>query len=166
MLIYIQIIQMLAMVGLFYVIHIVLDTKAPKFCEVKQKGSGAEAQKRRSKSEKLRIFLIVLIGPTLVTIFTIWFFYIIPALYYNQDPTLYYVIEISSSILGGSGAIFVAYPTSKIAVTYWDQLHKGGELKKKLLENRGTVLNAEFGLTLIFYGFVIKLIFLLNQNIF
>lgn len=166
MVICLQILQIITLTLIFLIIHVLLNTKAPKYCEVEQKGNDKNAHVKRSKSEKRRIFLIVVISPTILTAFTIWFFYFLPTIVYNQEPTLYYIIEISSILLSAGGAIFVAYPTSKIAITYWDYIHKGGNLKNKLLENKGTVLNAEFGLILLFYGFAIKLIFLLQQNIF
>ncbi len=166
MVICLQILQIITLTLIFLIIHVLLNTKALKYCEVKQKGNGKNADVRRSKSEKRRIFLIVAISPAILTAFIIWFFYFLPTIVYNQEPTLYYVIEISSILLGIGGTFFVAYPTSKIVITYWDYIHGGGDLKDKLLENKGTVLNAEFGLILIFYGFAIKLIFLLQQNIF
>ena len=112
----------------------------------------------------MKLFMFIL--STLITVVTLLFFYLTTTWYLKREPSLFYIVEISSIILGDSGTFFIAYPTLKATVTYWEKIRSSAkDLKDKILEDKGVLINAGFGLILVFYSFVIKLIYLLPQEI-
>ncbi len=164
MVIYLQFIQIVFMIALFFVIHILLDKKIPEYCKVKSRGNNTSDLQKASNAEKLRMKLFMFIPSTIITGFTLLFFYITTFWCLQREPSLFYIVEISSIILGASGTFFIAYPTLKTVVTYWDTINSNSrDLKDKILEDKGVLINAGFGLILVFYSFVIKLIYLLPE---
>ena len=141
-----------------------MDKKIPEYCKVKSRGNNKSDLQKASNAEKLRMKLFMFIPSTIITGFTLLFFYFTTFWCLQREPSLFYIVEISSIILGASGTFFIAYPTLKTVVTYWDTINSSSrDLKDKILEDKGVLINAGFGLILVFYSFVIKLIYLLPE---
>ena len=150
------ILQLIAMVVIFVFLHFLLKYFLAKYCEIDRSGNQTGSQLEQiAKKEKARMIQYPAYIAISVTIFSILFFY-------WSTLSLNYSIEISSTVLGVGGAVFVTIPPLFLPPTYWDRTHRRGTYAQTLLSEKGSYLHIVAGLYLIIFSFLIRLALLLQ----
>ena len=150
------VLQLIIMAVIFVFLHILLKGYLARRCEIDRSGNLTGLQLEQiAKREKSRMIQYPSYLSITITVFSILFFY-------WSTQSLNHSIEISSIILGISGAIFVAIPPLSLPPTYWDRTHRRGTFSEVIFLDKGSYLHLVTGLFLIIFSFLIRLALILQ----
>lgn len=142
--------QIIVIIFLFVIIHFIIEIELPDRCIVQRRGNYRDDLISQSKKEKGKMLYYSALISTILTVFTMIFFWISTGS--GSDS-----IEISSIVLSAGGAIYVAVDSLSRRATYWDRMNTR-PVAEDLPIRKAILIHVWTGLFLISYGFIIRLL--------
>ena len=131
-----------------------IDIEFPERCTFELKGNDRNAQIQKSRKEKGKIFYYSMLTSAIITAITAFVFNLL------AEPP-YFIINISSVVLGIGGGIYLAIPILE-NVTYGDRFRMN-PLEQRLLRQKRNAIFKLTGSFLIIWGLVLQLLYFMQR---